>query len=175
LTLQHLQTPQTPQPGPVVEDNVLPRDARPALAADLMDGDRVVGWASGRTVGFRGFADEHEAVHAAWVAYRTLARRVARREGTRPIPVDTVPLRLVWRDGREVILASGRMIGTLVRPGAKSRSGAHSFGFEVEVPAPADELMVRAKAHLMYRTLRRSGIRWGMWRPGVEFPAEQAA
>jgi hypothetical protein len=172
MTLQHLQTAQ---PTPVMERVLTQSDDRPSLAADLMDGDRVVGWVSGRTVGFRGFADEHEAAHAAWVAYRTLARRVARRRGTRPIPIDTVPVRLVWRDGREVILASGRAVATLIRPGAKSRSGAHSFGFEVEVPAPANELRVRAKAHLMYRTLRRSGIRWAMWRPEGETPTQPVA
>jgi len=175
MTLQRLQTTQTLQPTPTMENAMISRDARPPFAADLMDRDRVVGWASGRTVGFRGFADEHEAMHAAWVAYRTLARRVARRRGTRPVPIDTVPLRLVWRDGREVILASGRVVATLIRPDAKSRSGANSFGFELEIPAPADELMVRAKAHLMYRTLRRSGIRWAMWRSESEIPEEQVA
>src|SRR5690349_10317210 len=121
MTLQHLQTTQSQQATPVAERVMLSHDGGSTFAADLMDGDRVVGWASGRTVGFRGFADEHEAAHAAWVAYRTLARRVARRRGTRPVPIDTVPLRLVWCDGREVILASGRVVATLIRPGAESR------------------------------------------------------
>jgi hypothetical protein len=158
-----------------MEHGMAPRDGGPPFTDKLMDGDRVVGWASGRTVGFHGFANEHEAMHAAWVSYRTLVRRVARGRGFRPIPIDTVPLRVSWREGRELILASGRVVATLIRPGAESRSGANSFGFEVEVPAPADELMVRAKAHLMYRTLRRSGIQWAMWRPEGGIQRKQVA
>jgi hypothetical protein len=139
----------------------------PPHKMDLIDAHRVVGWIRGDAVGFRGFADEVEAAHAAWVAYRTLARRLARTHGTRPIPIDTEPLALQRRGDQEVILASNRHIAVLVRPGAESASGPDSFGFEIRVPPPADELRVRAMAHLMYRTLRRSGLRWGMWRPAA--------
>jgi hypothetical protein len=44
-----------------------------------------------------------------------------------------------------------------------SDSGPDSFGFEIEVPPPDDELSVWSMAHLVYRTLRRSGLRWAMW------------
>ncbi|HEU4631842.1 MAG TPA: hypothetical protein VFS08_18980, partial [Gemmatimonadaceae bacterium] len=137
----------------------------PSPTLDLHDADTVVGWIDGPAIGFRGFGHETEAVHAAWIAYRTMARRVARESGGRPLPIDTEPLALA-RDGDvERILASGRPIATLVRPEAGSRSGPASFGFELQVPAPADELTVRATAHLVYRTLRRSGIRWALWAP----------
>ena len=143
----------------------------PPVALDLTDMNQHVGWVKGDAIGFRGFAGEVEATHAAWVAYRTLARRLARRDGRRPIPIDTEPLTLQRRGDHEVILASGRTVGTLVRPGPRSPSGPDTFGFEVRVPAPADEGAMRAKALLMYRTLRRAGIRWGMWSRG----ARQAA
>ena len=45
----------------------------PPFDFDLIDADRSVGWITGETVGFRGFADETEATHAAWIAHRTLA------------------------------------------------------------------------------------------------------
>jgi hypothetical protein len=136
------------------------------LHMDLADAGRDVGWITGRTVGFRGFADETEAAHAAWVAYRTLSRRLARTHGTRPLPIDTEPLAIQRRDDHVLILAAGRPIATLLRPGDESRSGPGSFGIEIRIPLPADALRVQALAYLMYRTLRKSGIRWALWRPG---------
>jgi hypothetical protein len=134
-----------------------------SLAFDLLDGDRVVGWISGRAVGFRGFATEHEAAHAAWVAHRTIARQRARRHGGRPVPIDVEPLSLRQDADRAVILAGGRPVATLVRPDADSRSGPDSFGFEIEVPLAAGELPMRSIAHHVYHTLRKSGLRWAMW------------
>lgn len=135
------------------------------LDLTLTDAGRAVGWVRDDRVGFRGFADELEAAHAAWVAHRTLARRLARTHGTRPLPIDVEPLAIRRERGAELILAGGRPIAELVRPGEHDRAGADSFGFELRVPPPADELRVRAMAHLMYRTLRKSGLRWALWRP----------
>ena len=137
----------------------------PPAKWDLMDADHVVGWTTENAVGFRGFADETEAVHAAWVAHRTLARRLARTHGTRPVPVDTEPLALQRRGGQEMILASGHPIAVLVRPGADSPTGPDSFGFEVVIPSPVTELEIRGLAYLIYRTLRKSGLHWALWRP----------
>jgi len=146
----------------------------PPLDLDLVDAGRVPGWITEDTVGFRGFGDETEAVHAAWVAHRTIARRLARTQGGRPVPVDIEPLAIQRVDGREMILASGRPIATLVRPGADSRTGVDSFGFELPLPTPVMELQARGMAYLVYRTLRKSGIRWAMWRPGAQ-PARERA
>jgi len=138
----------------------------PPFEMDLMDADRVVGWISGDTIGFRGFQDETEATHAAWVAHRTLARRLARTHGTRLVPIDIEPLALKRSDAgdTDVILASNRPIGTLVRPARDSRAG-DSFGFEIAVPSPMPEFQLRGVAYLIYRTLRKSGVRWAIWRP----------
>src|SRR5689334_8686975 len=106
----------------------------PPLDFDLIDADRSVGWVANEAIGFRGFADETEAAHAAWIAYRTLARRLARTDGTRPVPIDIEPLAIQRVEGREMILASGRPIATLVRPSADSRRDVDSFGFEVSLP-----------------------------------------
>ena len=143
------------------------RTTTPLLRLDLSEGGRAVGWIRGRIVGFRGFASETDAGVAAWVAYGTAARRLARGTSGGAIPVDVAPLSFSHVDGRERILASGREIGTLLRPEAGSQSGSDSFGFEIEIPAPADELRMRSMAHLIYRTLRRSGARWAAPVPGV--------
>jgi hypothetical protein len=135
----------------------------PSLQLDLIDEDRRVGWVKGRTIGFRGFANETEAAGAAWVAHRTLSRRLARRHGGRPAPIDIEPLRLARHDDGEAIVASNKAIATLLRPDVGSRDGAGSFGFEIQVPLPADELTMRAIAYRIYGTLRRSGVRWAMW------------
>ena len=137
----------------------------PTLDFDLTDGDVTVGCATGDTIAFRGFASETEAAHAAWLAHRTLRRHLARRDGTRPIPVDTLPLAIRPRDGGEgeEILAGGEPIATLVRP--RPEGGDDSFGFALRATGTRNELRLRAKAYLVYRALRKSGIRWALWRP----------
>jgi len=144
----------------------------PPLDFELVDAGRTTGWIADNAVGFRGFGDETEAAHAAWVAHRAIARRLARTHGMRPVPVDIEPLAIQRVDGKDMILASGRPIATLVRPGSDSRSGADSFGFELLIPTPITELEARALAYLTYRTLRKSGIRWALWRPDATRVAE---
>ena len=125
---------------------------RTALVLDLVDRGRAVGWVHRDVIGFGGFASESEAAHAAWIAHRAMARRLALHDAhhAEPLAISTD------RDPR-LILAGDRPIATLVRP------GADAFGFEIQVPPPADEMSVRGMAHLVYRALRRSGTRWGMW------------
>jgi hypothetical protein len=146
----------------------------PPLDLDLVDAGRAVGWVADNAVGFRGFGDETEAAHAAWVAHRTIARRLARTHGTQSVPVDIEPLAIQRVEAKEMILASGRPIAALVRPGPDSRSGVDSFGFELVIPTPITELEARAMAYLTYRTLRKSGIRWAMWRPAPQ-PANETS
>jgi len=146
----------------------------PPFEMDLVDADRPVGWIVGDTIGFRGFGDETEATHAAWVAHRTLARRLSRTHGTRLVPVDIEPLALARSDAGEtdVILASNRPIATLIRPGSHSRTG-DSFGFELAVPSPVSEFELRGVAYLLYRALRKSGVRWATWRPDAATRTER--
>jgi hypothetical protein len=66
----------------------------------------------------------------------------------------------------DAVEAARRRIATIVRPGAGSKSGADSFGFELPFRAPMDEVTARAKFAHLYWALRRSGIRWAMWRAG---------
>ena len=148
----------------------------PPFEADLVDADRAVGWIVGNTIGFRGFQDETEATHAAWVAHRTLARRIARTHGMRLVPIDVEPLALKRSDAgdRDEILASNRAIASLVRPGSHAGVG-DSFGFELTVPSRMTELELRGVAYLMYRTLRKSGVRWTLWRPRPERMTSEAS
>lgn len=146
---------------PTVHDHHL--GLPPPLALELNDMDRVVGWVHGDRITFRGFASAPESAHAAWVAYRTIARRLARRDGARPIPISTEPLSLVRRGTRDLVVASGRPIATIVRAAPTDHDDGHRFGFELHVPGTPDEVTMRSLAYLAYRTLRRSGMRWAMW------------
>jgi hypothetical protein len=145
--------------------------APPPSRHELTDDGTVVGWVDGRAIGFRGFGDEAEAAHAAWVGYRTMSRRFPRPAGQRPIPIGSEPLSFDQSGGVELILAAGRPIATLVRPGVGSPSGRESFGFELQLPVPADERTTRSTADVVYRTIRRSGIRWTMWMTVKPLPA----
>lgn len=143
----------------------------PPLRQDIRDADTVVGWTHGTAFGFLGFGHEDDAVNAAWVGYRTMARRFASQSGGRLLPIDTEPMSLRRSGDAELILAGGRPIATLVRPGADSPSGPDSFGFELRLPVSAGPRAMRSTTHLVYRTLRRSGIRWAMW---MQQPVESA-
>jgi len=151
-----------------------PPEARHAFQLDLLDGDRHVGWLRPDVIGFTGFASATEAAHASWVAYRTLARRLAHRDRRRPLPIDTEPLRLVAEDDGYVIMSSRDRIARLVEP-AVTEPTEHGFGFELWLDHPLDEVSARARAYQIYRTLRRSGLRWSMWRPIPEPPVAKAA
>ena len=134
----------------------------PPLALELFDSDQHVGWVRADALGFGGFATANEAGHGAWVAYRAIWRRHAKQHGLRPHPVVPTPIELRSMGDRDLILASGRPFATLIRP-ASDADGANSFGFEIRLPAPVDELSARSAAYLVYRTLRKSGIRWTLW------------
>ena len=138
--------------------------ALPPPMRHLLHRERPIGWLEGNTLGFFGFADTRDAANAAWVAYRTVSRKVARLLGTRPTPIDIEPLRIERRNGREVIEASGRPFAQLVRPGPDSMSGLDWFGFSIEVPPAVSpralpEIM-RAASH----ALLKSGLPWSMVR-----------
>jgi hypothetical protein len=146
----------------------------PPGAIELTDGDRVVGWIVENRVGFGGFATEQEAAHAAWVAYRTMARRRAWENGSRPLPLDIEPVSIHRRLDSDVIAASGRDVARLVRPDESGADRPAAFGFEIALPHAGDELMLRASGYAMYRALRRSGIRWALWRKPTAPPVRAA-
>lgn len=138
--------------------------ALPPPMRHLLHRERPIGWLEGHTLGFFGFADTRDAANAAWVAYRTVSRKVARLLGTRPTPIDIEPLSIERRNGRDVIEASGRPFAQLVRPGPESMSGPDWFGFSIEVPPLVSQRalpeIMRAASH----ALLKSGLPWSMVR-----------
>ena len=137
----------------------------PPPVRNLLHDERPVGWLAGNRLGFFGFGDAREAANAAWVAYRTVSRKLAPVLGVRPTPIDIEPLSIAWQPNGEVILASGRPVATLLRPGADSPSGSQWFGFEIEVAPAVDERLLREAMRSASRALLKSGVQWAMVRP----------
>ena len=130
----------------------------------LSDEQRTVGWVTESALGFCGFTDANEAANAAWVVYRTVSRQLAQRRGGRAVRIGIEPLSIVPHGDHEQIIAGGRHIAALLRPGRNARANGNSFGFELPVVPRVDQSTMCALSRLAYRTLRKSGIRWGMWK-----------
>jgi hypothetical protein len=145
----------------------------PRLELDLMDGDRRYGWITGDRVGFVGFGDHVEAVQAAWVAHRTMMRRLARSAGAVPMSDDARTFALVRYGEDEMILANETPIAVLVRPATDGASDADSYGFVIRIPGDVDDIEVRATAYRVYLALKSSGIPWTMRRANVRPAASE--
>ena len=146
----------------------------------LLHRERPIGWLEGNTLGFFGFADARDAANAAWVAYRTVSRKVAPLLGTRPTPIDIEPLTIERRNGRDVIAASGRPVAWLVRPGHDSLSGPDWFGFAIDVSPAVSERALPAIMRAASHALLKSGLAWSMVRSrsrrgGDELPWSSSA
>ena len=139
----------------------------PRLELDLMDGDRRYGWIVGDRVGFVGFGDHVEAVQAAWVAHRTMMRRLARSAGAAPMSDDGRTFALVRYGEDEMILANEKPIAELVRPDTDGASDSDSYGFVIRIPGDLDDIAVRATAYRIYLALKSSGIPWTLRRANV--------
>ena len=140
------------------------RSDLPPPSSYLLRDERPVAWLAGDCFGFFGFAHGTEAANAAWVAYRTVSRKLARVVGARPTPIDTEPLAIEWRNDRELILASGRPIAELVRPDSDAWHATRWFGFTIGLlPGLADHEkrdLLRGANH----ALLKSGVAWPMVR-----------
>jgi len=137
----------------------------------LSDAARPVGWITGNRLGFTGFADEAEASAAAWIAHVALERRHAKRD-LGPAPrAEAPPLSLARAGKEEWIEAPGRRLALLVRPDAlepqrpadeaTDRTGGW-YGLEIVFPEDTSALTMGSSAHVIYRGLRRSGLRWSV-------------
>jgi hypothetical protein len=131
----------------------------------LLRDERPVAWLAGDRVGFFGFAHANEAANAAWVAYRTISRKLARVLGVRPTPIDTEPLAIEWRGGHELIVASGRPIAELVRPHSDAWHATRWFGFTIDLPPGLADSRKRDVVLGANHALFKSGIAWAMVRP----------
>jgi hypothetical protein len=169
------------------------RRSNPLASLVLYDGDALVAWISGRSLGFGGFAAERDAVDAAWVAYAALSRWVGhRRHATPPLPdspslsvsadaeqrwvlADELPIarlvdpRSVRADHRAAAVPDGPRAGVPTEARDETRNearGGAQVGFEMAVPLAVGELGVRSAAYAVYRALCRAGLPWRLWNAG---------
>lgn len=129
-------------------------------------------WVAAGVVGFGGFASAAEAAHAAWIAHRTLARRDAQSRGA-PL-ADADPPTVARRHGRDLVIVGGHEIASLVSAGADAAGEGRAratYGFELRLLPPADELHARAASYLIDRELRSSRPAPAALAAAVDLPA----
>src|SRR3954469_2091308 len=161
----------------------LPMPPPRSVYARLLDGTGTIGWIGEKRLGFTGFATLNEAVAAAWVTHIALERRAAksRRE---PAPyIESTP-QLSREAENEWIEVANERVARLLRPGRTPAVPADEeapatinwFGFEILFPPGTPALEIDSSAHVIYRGLRRAGVRWaGRSAPPVNSATIEAA
>jgi hypothetical protein len=120
---------------------------------------RHVGWIRRHTIGFLGFASEHDAIAAAVDAWRGLESVLRRHYSGWPrFELELDELRLV-HDGAHEWISDGRVpLARLIRPRADEASGG-AFAIEFVLPSYATEGVAIAAAQMMARALDEHSLR----------------
>jgi hypothetical protein len=127
----------------------------------LYDGTGPVGWIGDGRVAFTGFATLGEAAKAAWVAHMALERRRAKRRGEAAPHIE--PGLELWVSGAdEWLTVDGKPVARLLSPASTLHDGDRWFGFELVFSPGTSTFDMESNAHVVYRGLRRSGVRWPM-------------
>jgi hypothetical protein len=137
----------------------------PPAAFTLLDGTGTIGWIVGHRLGFTGFSSVAEAGEAAWIAHQALERRAAKSRGEPAGYLEPTAMQLVRSDGTEWIESAETRLARLIRPEQRAAEDSDNrsepwFGIEVGLQPDASELTIGSSAHVVYRALRRSGMRW---------------
>lgn len=135
----------------------------PPMDITLDDEHRRVGWVNGDSVVFTGFRDEAEAAQAAWVAHRALMQHIVTSFGSRSAPLKAERLMVVRDEQGGTVRADGRPIARVLAPAADARIEAGQLAISLRLPTPFDEQAIRDAAWSLYRELRASGARWGIF------------
>lgn len=90
------------------------------------------GWVEGRAVGFFGFDDEADAIHAATVAYDALSGWLARQSREQPTARRRLDLRV--ENGVHQLTLGGIAIGRLLSATEDRIVTRGSYGFELTLP-----------------------------------------
>ena len=110
------------------------------------DADETMGWISGRAIGFRGFATEHEAKEGAVAAWRALELVLRRQYPGWPSYAPSLETLRLVHDGAYEWFADGTApIARLIRP--RRRAYDLSFGIELVLPSYASEGVAITAAH----------------------------
>jgi len=109
------------------------------------------GWVRDGVIGFRGFVNERDALHAAalchallteWLDHRPPSARVIGRAG------EVRSHGQVQWTTDDALYVSGQRVGRFLRPFPVRGIGGRSFGFELSLPAPSRESALRLARRL---------------------------
>jgi hypothetical protein len=127
----------------------------------LYDGTGPVGWIGDGRLAFTGFATLGDAAKAAWVAHVALERRRAKSRGEAAPHIE--PELELWVSGAdEWLTIEGKRVARLLSPASTVPEGDSWFGFELVFSPGTLTFDIESSAHVVYRGLRRSGVRWPM-------------
>jgi hypothetical protein len=131
----------------------------------LFQDDKEIGYVDGTRARFRGFASRDAAALAASLAHRALARRRGERPHSMDEPKDFL---VVGQGSTQSVIARTAVLATLLPP-TLEESESDGWGFEIELlPEERLEIFAVARARVIWRTLRSTGIYRRMWQFGAE-------
>ncbi len=121
----------------------------------LLQDEQEIGRVDGTRVSFLGFATRDDAALAASVAHLALARRREKKRQPAHGPSDVA----VMDPGpRQAVIAPAGVLAMLVPPAAGGSAGG-GWGFEIGLlPEESVEVFAIARARVMWRALRSTGV-----------------
>lgn len=121
----------------------------------LFQDEREIGHIGGTSVSFLGFEARDDAALAASTAHRALARRRRRIPRRMDNPDDFL---ILDHGATPTVVARSGVLATLLPP-ASENSGIAGWGFEIQLlPEEQFEVFAMARARVIWRALRRTGI-----------------
>jgi hypothetical protein len=134
----------------------------------LFQDDRMVGRVDGTTVSFLGFATRDDAALAASIAHLALTRRRGRKPQSVTGPSDVL---VMDHGSSQAAIAPGGVLATLLTP-ASEESDVGGWGFEIGLlPEEGIDVFATARARVMWRALRSTGVYRRMQQFRADYPA----
>lgn len=116
------------------------------------ENDQRIGWISGQTIGFRGFATKDDAREASVAARRALDRAILAQHTGWPLHALTSERVQTVHDGAyEWFYDGSAPVARLLRP--QRRAYDQSFGIELVLPSFANEGLAVTAAHALSRAV----------------------
>jgi len=134
----------------------------------LFQDDKMIGRVDRTTVTFLGFATRDDAALAASIAHLALTRRRGRKPQSVAGPSDV----LVMDHGcRQAVIAPAGVLARLLPP-ASEESDVGGWGFEIGLlPEEGVDVFATARARVMWRALRSTGVHRRMQQFRADYPA----
>jgi len=134
----------------------------------LFQDDKMIGRVDGTTVSFLGFATRDDAALAASIAHLALTRRRGKKPQSVTGPSDVL---VMDHGSSQAVIAPAGVLATLLPP-ASEESDVGGWGFEIGLlPEEGIDVFATARARVMWRALRSTGVYRRMQQFRADYPA----